>query len=90
MIRLYEWAVATGPGSETRRSPVGVTGQQTTARTRLIDALLSLPSGTAARGWITVMGYVPASNGYQRFCTPVRAELEPGGSLRWISGGDDA
>jgi hypothetical protein len=89
-MRLFEWAVATGPGPETRHSPVGVTGQQMIARTRLVDALLSLPYGTAAQGWITVMGYVPASNGHQRFCTPVRAELEPGGSLRWISEGDDA
>jgi hypothetical protein len=87
---LYEWAVATGPGSEARQTPVGVTGQQTIARTRMVDALLAVPHGIAARGWITVMSYVPSRNCYQRFDTPVRAEREPGGALRWVSGAGDA
>ena len=86
---LYEWEVATGPEQEARRSPVGVASQQTIARTRMVDALLAVPRGVAARGWITVMGYVPAHNGYQRLYTPARAEREPGGTLRWISGRTD-
>jgi hypothetical protein len=83
---LYEWGVATGPGPDGRCSPVGVASQQTIARTRMVDALLAVPCGVAARGWITVMGYVPARNGYQRFYTPARAERGPGGALRWVSG----
>lgn len=88
-MQLYEWAVATGPESMTKRSPVGVTRQQTIARARMVDALLAVPQGVAARGWITVLGYVPSRNCYQRFDTPVRAERDPDGALRWVSGRSD-
>jgi hypothetical protein len=88
-MRLYEWGVTSGPGNGPRRSPVGVTTTKTIARTRMVDALLSVPDGVVARGWVTVMGYVPSCNGYERYHTPVRAERDPAGSLHWMAGGGD-
>lgn len=56
----------------------------------MVDALLSVPDGVGASGWVTVMVYVPARNGYyERYQTPLRAEREPGGQLRWVAGGGD-
>ena len=88
-MRLFEWGVTSGPGNGPRRSPVGVARKETIARTRMVDALLSVPDGVGASGWVTVMLYVPSCNGYERYHTPLRAERAPDGPLRWLAGGGD-
>lgn len=81
-MRLYEWAVATGAGDRQRVSPVGVTDKAPRAEARMLEALGKVPDGVPACGWVTVMAYVPAIGGYDRFQTPVRAERAPDGAIR--------
>ena len=77
-------------GGQRRLSPVGVTDEEPRARARMLEALDAVPAGIPARGWVTVMRYVPGLNIYDRYHTPIRAEREPGGEVRWIIGGVDA
>jgi hypothetical protein len=83
---MYEWAVAAGMGEEARVSPVGVTDKAARARTRMLEALRAVPDGVFACGWVTVMDFVPLINGYDRYQTPVHAERDPGGAVRWVAG----
>ena len=90
MKRLYEWAIATESGGRTRLSPVGVTDDEPNARTRMLDALGAVPRGVPATGWVTVVEYVPARSGYDRFQTPVRVARDKSGALEWLAGGGKA
>jgi hypothetical protein len=83
---MYEWAVAAGMGGEARVSPVGVTDKAARARTRMLEALHAVPDGVFACGWVTVMDFVPLINGYDRYQTPVHAERDQGGAVRWVAG----
>jgi hypothetical protein len=89
-MRLFEWGIATERGGQRRLSPVGVTDEEPRARARMLEALDAVPAGIPARGWVTVMRYVPGLNIYDRYHTPIRAERKPGGEVRWIIGGVDA
>jgi hypothetical protein len=84
--RMYEWAVAAGIGERARVSPVGVTDKEPRARARMLEALQAVPDGVPACGWVTVMDYLPLVNGYDRYQTPVQAERDPGGAVRWVAG----
>ncbi len=84
---MYEWAVATGTGACQHVSPVGVADEEAQAQARMLDALLAVPGGVPACGWVTVMDFVSVLNGYDRYQTPVRAERDPGGAVRWSAGG---
>ena len=84
---MYEWAVAAGMGEDVRVSPVGVTDKAARARARMLEALHAVPGGVPVCGWVTVMDFVPLINGYDRYQTPVRAERDPGGVVRWAAGG---
>ena len=90
MKRLFEWGIATESGGRKRLSPVGVTDDEPNARTRMLDALGAVPRGVPATGWVTVVEYVPARSGYDRFQTPVLVARDKSGSLEWLVGGDTA
>jgi len=88
--RLFEWGVATERGGQRTLSPVGITDAEPLARARMLEALGEVPDGVPARGWVTVVRYVPGLNIYDRYHTPVRAERDPGGAVRMVLGsGDD-
>ena len=84
MRRLFDWGVATGQGGQRRLSPVGITDEEPRARARMLEALGEVPDGVPARGWVTVVRYVPGLNTYDRYHTPVRAERDPGGVVRML------
>jgi len=50
----------------------------------MLEALGAVPDGISARGWVTVVRYVPGLNIYDRYHTPVRAERVPGGTVRML------
>lgn len=83
---MYEWAVAAGTGEALRVSPVGVTDDETRARARMLEALGAVPDGVPACGWVTVMDYVPLTNGYDRYQTPVHVEGDAGCAIRAVRG----
>ena len=89
MKRLWEWGIATQSGGEPRVSPVGVTDKEPRARERMFEALHAVPAGVPVCGWVTVMGYVPLENGYDRFNSPVHVERDADGTLRWMAGASD-
>jgi hypothetical protein len=88
--RLFEWGVATERAGERRLSPVGITDEEPRARARMLEALREVPDDVPARGWVTVVRYVPGLNTYDRYHTPVRAERAGGGTVRMLvdSSGD--
>ena len=88
MKRLFEWGIATEWGGRTRLSPVGITDDEPNAQTRMLDALGAVPRGVPATGWVTVMDYVAARAGYDRFQTPVLVMRDQSGGLQWLVGGD--
>ncbi len=55
----------------------------------MLEALGEVPDGVPARGWVTVVRYVPGLNIYDRYHTPVRAERDSGGAVRMVLGGGD-
>jgi hypothetical protein len=55
----------------------------------MLEALGEVPDGISARGWVTVVRYVPGLNSYDRYQTPIRAERDPGGAVRMLMGVDD-
>jgi hypothetical protein len=88
-MRLFEWGVATERAGERTLSPVGITDEEPRARARMLEALREVPDDVPARGWVTVVRYVPGLNIYDRYHTPVRAERDPGGAVRMLTGGHD-
>ena len=89
MRRMYEWGIATDSGGRPRLSPVGVTDDGPRARMRMLEALGAVPDGVPVTGWVTVLMYVPAENGYDRFQTPVLVVRAPSGDVQWLAGGGD-
>jgi len=88
-MRLFDWGVATEVAGWRRVAPVGVTDQEQQARERMVEALDAVPAGTAARGWVMAMSYVPSMSGYQRYELTVQAERDTSGAVRLTAGGSD-
>ena len=86
MRRMFEWGIATDSGGRLRLSPVGVTDDEPRARARMLEALGAVPEGVPVTGWVTVLMYVPARNGYDRFQTPVLVARAPSGEEQWLAG----
>jgi hypothetical protein len=86
-MRLFEWGVATDAAGGRRVAPVGVTDQPLRAQDRMMEALLAVPGGVTARGWVTLMAYAPGAGSYQRFDLLVRADRDASGQVRWVAGG---
>ena len=85
MTRLYEWEVATLSDGEPHISPIGVTGDESRARHRLLEALSSLPDGVAARGHVTLMSKPDGRMVYERFQTCMSVERDVNGILHWLN-----
>ncbi len=89
MRQLYEWCVLTDAGGERRLSPVGVTDDKPRARAQMLEALHAVPAGVPACGWVTTMLYLPVLCCYDRYNTPIQAERDRHGAVRWVLGGSD-
>jgi len=88
-MRLYDWGVAPEAAGAIRAGAVGVSGEQQRAQVLMVEALHAMPAGVTARGWVTVMFYVPKERGYQRYGLAVWAERDASGAVTLLTDGCD-
>jgi hypothetical protein len=89
VIRLYDWGVAPEAAGAIRAGAVGVSDDQQRAQALMVQALHAVPAGVTARGWVTVMFYVPKQRGYQRHALAAWAERDASGTVTLLTGGCD-
>jgi hypothetical protein len=90
VMRLYGWGVAADAAEGRRVAPIGVSDQPQRAQQRMVEPLREVPPGVTARGWVMTMAYVPKLSGYQPCELAVQAERDASGTVRLITGDDNA
>jgi hypothetical protein len=90
VMRLHDWGIAADVAEGRRVAPIGVSDQPQRAQQRMVEALREVPPGVTARGRVMTMAYVPKLSGYQRYELAVQAERDESGTVRLITGDDNA
>jgi DNA-binding XRE family transcriptional regulator len=89
-MQLFEWGMTSkAPRISAGTRSVGITDAAHQARSRMLEALSTVPAGLLARGWITAVALGADRLTYDRLDTIALVVREKNGQLRWQASGFD-
>jgi DNA-binding XRE family transcriptional regulator len=89
LVELFEWGIS-GRGFRPLPRTVGISGSLRRAYDQMMDGMHAVPAGERAHGWVTALALAADRLTYDRLDTLARVARDADGSLRWMSGDDEA
>jgi hypothetical protein len=88
-VELFEWGIS-GPGFRPLPRTVGISGSLRRAHDQMMEAVRAVPAGQRARGWVTAVALAADRLTYERLDRLARVARDADGSVRWLTGQDEA